>query len=40
MDTGDKVILSTILDGVVSSGDGQNTETEFNNHANTKKQTP
>ena len=26
MDTGDKVIVSTILDGVVSSRDGQNTD--------------
>ena len=26
MNTGDKVIVSTILDGVVSSGDGHNTD--------------
>ena len=26
MDTGDKVIVSTILDGVVGSRDGQNTD--------------
>ena len=36
-DTGDKVIVFTLLDGVVSSRDGQNTD-EL--HAHTKKQTP